>query len=139
MSSVVTMKVTSIVWYTKICDSIPFMARKGPSDRAISVFQLTHFFLWSKSLREMQPFKKMESRICSNNRFHFLGSTKHFATLVPIFSFSLFVFYFTCYSLRCCNSQNRYLVFKRDNVENNTTRRTNILFEGTENKLQNYH
>lgn len=135
MSSVVTMKVTSIVWYTKICDSIPFTARKGPSDRAISVFQLTHFFLWSKSLREMQPFKKMESRICSNNRFHFLGSTKHFATLVPIFSFSLFAFYFTCYSLRCCNSQNRYLVFKRNNVENNTTRRTNILFEGTENKL----
>lgn len=38
------MKVTSIIRYTKICDSIPFTARKGPSDRAISVFQLTHFF-----------------------------------------------------------------------------------------------
>lgn len=129
------MKVTSIIRYTKICDSIPFTARKGPSDRAISVFQLTHFFLWSKSLREMQPFKKMESRICSNNRFHFFGSTKHFATLVPIFSFSLFAFYFTCYSLRYCNSQNRYLVFKPNNVENNTTRRTNLFFKGTENKL----
>lgn len=49
MSSVITMKVTSIVWYTKICDSIPFTARKGPSDRAISVFQLTHFFVEQES------------------------------------------------------------------------------------------
>lgn len=52
------MKVTSIIRYTKICDSIPFTARKGPSDRAISVFQLTHFFFveqesaWNATFQE---------------------------------------------------------------------------------------